>query len=340
MDYGNVESFEAKIIESVKKAKRKINDLRKEETLVFPLFSDLHTDGKGHEFANRLNFALKSITEEIECDGIINLGDNFSMLGRRIHITNDELKKKFEELFSDIYSSTKLPVINVNGNHDAIGTDFFKSDFWNDIVKEKYGNKNAVYGDEGSYYYVDFEKSNTRFVILSLPYDSDIESQMPTPLWRFGKSQLEWLKNIALDTKNNVIILSHVPFFYKYMGDKQETMKVWDGKNEKLSYIFSLCGEIEDIDEASKIINDFANLPETKLVAVLSGHIHEDDMWLPFEQRGKHKNPLSCKQIVTRGTCIGVRQEPQTGISVDVLIYTPKEEVNFVRIGDGADRNL
>lgn len=334
-----MENFIKKIKVSVDRAVAKISGLRSEDSLVFPVFTDLHTIDADHIYTKKLTETLKLITENLEYDAVINLGDNFDMLGRNIHITNDELKARFERVLTAIYeASGKHPILCANGNHDAVGTDFFKPDFWNDITKGKYGNTSAVYGEEGSYYYVDYIKANTRLVVLSLPYDSDIEAEMPTPLWGFGKKQLEWLEKTALDTALNVILVSHVPLYYKYIGDMEATLGVWDGSSAKTSYISVLCGDIEDRNEAVRIINAYNDRPDTRLVTCLSGHIHDDSLWQPYEERNGETNPLPCKQVVTASSCIGIK-EPEYGIRIDVAVYTPsKNEFILVRIGDGKDR--
>ncbi len=330
-----------KIGDSISRAEKKISEIRKQDSLVFSIFTDLHTVDAEHEYMDRLIYALKLITDKIEYDAVIDLGDNFAMLGRDLHISNEELRARFKRIFSAIYSATNHPIINVNGNHDAIGTDFFKADFWNDIVKGKYGNTSAVYGDSGSYYYVDYEKANTRLVILSLPYDSDIESEMPTPLWKFGKCQLDWLKNSALSTTKDVIILSHVPFYYRYTGNKEETLPVWDGKNSKKSYIAALCGEIGDLDEAISIVNEYYNRDNTRLVACLSGHTHEDSLRLPGEQKDEYKNPLPCCQIVTESTVLFNGNDREIGLSLDIAVWNPSEgKLYMIRVGDGEDRDI
>lgn len=334
-------NFSKKIKESIERANKKISETRKTDSLVFPVFTDLHTLDYDHEYVKRLTFVLKHITEKTECDMVVNLGDNFSMLGRDEHITNTELKNRFERVLTAIYEATNLPQINLNGNHDGIGTDFFKPDFWNSIVKGSYGNTFAVYGDEGSYYYIDFEKSNTRCICISIPYDSELECNMPTPLWKFGEKQLDWLKNVALNTAKDVIILSHVPFNYQYKGDKETTIDVWDGKKKRTSYISALCGEIEDVNKAIEILNNFEN--KGRLVAVFSGHTHEDALWLYGEGDGIEttENLLHCPQVITTSTCLGSGIERTLCISVDVVVWTPScNRLNIIRIGDGEDREI
>ena len=330
-----------KIGVSITDAINKINDLRAKDTLIFPIFTDLHTEDVDHIYVKKLVRALELITDNLEYDALINLGDNFRMLGRDIHISNEELKARFERVFTAVYNAAKHPVINVNGNHDAPGTDFFKPDFWNDITKGKYGNSMAVYGDEGCYYYIDYTEANTRLVVLSLPYDSDVEADMPTPLWGFGKKQLNWLRETALNIDKDVIILSHVPFWYKYFGDTESTLGVWTGSEAKKSYISALCGWIEDLDEAVSIIEEYDKRPGTKLVACLSGHMHTDSFWAPYEAKGERKNPLPCHQVVTTATCFTEDTELEIGISIDVAVWTPsKGELNMIRIGDGEDRKV
>lgn len=329
--------------QSVLRAKEKIEALRKEDSLVFPIFTDLHTNDAECDWTLKLCEALKMITREIKCDMVVNLGDNTGMLGRRDHITNSDLNKVLCGILDGIYASVNCPLVTVNGNHDAIGTDFFKADFWNKIVKNKYGNESAVYDDEGSYYYLDFDKANTRFVVLSVPSDSCLEAEHPTPLWAFGEKQLKWLEEKALDVKGNVIILLHVPFYYKDVTYKDEVMEVWNGEKTAMSYITDLCGRIEDVGKAVEIINEFNGRHDINLVACFSGHTHEDSLWSPKEEKNisghGFVNPLPCVQIVTVGTFIPAKNHEEFGISIDIAVWTPSQnELNIIRVGDGQDR--
>ena len=43
----------------------------------------------------------------IEYDAVVDLGDNFDMPGPSIHISNDELKARFERLFSAVYDKCR-----------------------------------------------------------------------------------------------------------------------------------------------------------------------------------------------------------------------------------------
>lgn len=340
-----MDTFKQNLTKTVVSAKEKVEALRKEDSLVFPVFTDLHSEGADCEWLIKLCEALKLITEEIQCDMVANLGDNLGMLGRNQHISNKNLKTLFKDMLDIIYESINCPLITANGNHDAIGTDFFKPDFWNDIVKNNYGNTNAVYDTTGSYYYVDFEKAKTRFVVLSVPSESDLDAEHPTPLWAFGKKQIDWLEKEALDVKDNVIILIHVPFYYHDNGDKATFIEVWNGEKTAMSYITDLYGRIEDVDKAIAVIDEFNEKSDTNLVACFSGHTHCDSLLPPHQERISNSecdfNPLPCHQIVTTGTFIPESEHKEFGISIDIAVWTPSEnELNIIRVGDGDDRNI
>ena len=325
---------------SLHNAKIELVQKRKADSIVFPIFTDLHTLDVNFEWTEDLVQILGMLTKDVKCDFVLNLGDSVGMLGRNQHITNNDLKKLLNKTFDKIYRSINCPMLVANGNHDGIGTDFFDDTFWNDITKGKFSNVDAEYDDEGSYYYVDFEESNTRFVVLSLPSGCDLESEFPTPIWKFGEKQLSWLEQKALNTCKKVIILNHVPFWYEYKGDEKETLSVWDGEKERVSYIKDLSGRIEDVDKAQKILNDF-NERTNNLVAVLSGHTHNDSIYAPFEEKEGIKNPLSCPQATTTGVFLPWNDHQGTGISVDIAVWTPSESsLDLIRIGDGESRKV
>ncbi len=324
----------------IAEAKAKIDALRREDSIVLPLFTDLHTNTPDQESVNVLCELLSALTSAVACDAVIDLGDNPAMLGRNIHITNEDLSAWFEKLLTRIHTAAGCPLIAVHGNHDAIGTDFFDADYWNAIHKHRYGNTDAVYADEGSYYTVDIDKADTRLVVLSVPYGSDIEAENPTPLWGFGKKQLEWLESTALATDRNVIILMHVPFWDEYRGDRTTTLGVWTGERAAVSYISALCGWIDDVEEASAIVNRFAE-KTGRLIACFGGHTHRDSLRAPFEEIGGYKNPIACPQAVTGAFWQPKHEENEAGFILDVLVWTPSEKhLELVRIGDGADRRI
>lgn len=331
----------------------KVNKMRKDDSLVFLVFSDLHTENVDSEFAQKLMSMLSTITTNIEMDAVIDMGDNVSMLGRTKHITNQELKIVLDQLFSGIMQSVNCPLFMVNGNHDAIGTDFFKPDFWNEIVKNKFVDESAVYHSDGAYYYADYDHCKTRMIFLSVPYESDLRATYPTPLWKFGSEQLKWLAENALDTSYDVLIFSHVPLFYCYCGDETRMLDTWDGEKVTKSYFNDLCGRIEDYKDAVAIMEAFqqhesyeneqlgikmhGTESKAQLVACFSGHTHEDYMCRPYEKCGEDTNPLPCPQIVIKS----FSKKLEYDVAMDIVIWTPSDNmVHMVRCGDGENREI
>ena len=105
-------------------AAEKIESLRRADSLVFPLFTDLHTASTEHESVRTLTEVLHALTDAVRCDAVIDLGDNPAMLGRNTHITNDDLAAWFDTLLGKIHAAAGCPLLCVHGNHDAPGTDF------------------------------------------------------------------------------------------------------------------------------------------------------------------------------------------------------------------------
>ena len=98
-----------KLLNQIKDAKVKINGLIREDSLVFPIITDLHTQNANFDFSRVIADTLKAVISDIKADALINLGDNLSMLGRYDKISNDNLKKIFVDLFNLVYEKIKVP---------------------------------------------------------------------------------------------------------------------------------------------------------------------------------------------------------------------------------------
>ena len=311
----------------------RVKAVRKENSLIFPIFSDLHVDSVDTPEAKNLLSALSVLYNALYPNAVIDLGDNLSMLGRNYHITNQQLMEALTKLFDAIHSACGCPLFLVNGNHDAVGTDFFKPALWNEVVRGRYDEGMAEAHPCGSYYYVDFEQQNLRMVFLSVPYESNLDTANPTPLWAFGEEQLKWLREFALNTEHNVILFSHVPLFYRYRGDMNSMLDVWDGEKAGKSYISDLCGWIDDAEDAAAIVEERGNV-----IACFSGHTHEDSLWEPYQRRGEDINYLSCRQVVTTHA---VHRQNAVGVAIDILIWNPDEmKMHLIRFGHGEDRQI
>ncbi len=329
---------------AVSEAKQRLAALVRPDSLVLPLFSDLHAPALTDGSVRVLTALLAEITAEIPCDAVFDLGDNADMLGRTRHIANGDLSAFFTDLLGQIAASCACPLFCVPGNHDAPGTEFFDAAFWNAVVRGRFGHADAVYGAECAYWYADFGRAHTRAIVLSVPCASDTASEHPKPVWRFGEEQLLWLER-ALRTERHVLLFVHAPFFSEYRGNPAAELGVWTGESAAVSLIADLCGRIEEAEQAAAVLDRFA-ARTGRLWACFSGHTHADALLLPRETKNGYFNPLPCPQAVTRAFSGRLCRAPADagnafGFALDILVWTPSApRLDLVRIGDGADRRI
>lgn len=264
--------------------------------LVIPMFSDLHTDSVDDpHFTAQMN-ALKELRDEVgKFDAVISLGDLPAMLGRSKHASNAEIGELLRTSAEIMSKTADAPLLAVNGNHDAVGTDFFSPELWNSSVGRDPERGLGVHDGENVWFYADFEKAKLRFIFLSVPHGSDLSGERPTPLWSFGKEQLDWLEKTLAGISDgwHAILFSHVPFCSVYDGDMESTLRVWDGKRERDATIASLCGWIDDRNEAEEILN-----LSGKVILAIGGHEHYDEVFAPGKEKRGFVNRLCFPQVV------------------------------------------
>ncbi|MBR5868143.1 MAG: metallophosphoesterase [Clostridia bacterium] len=317
----------------IERTAERVKALRQQDSLVLLTFSDLHARGRTDPSSVRLAEWMGALTDAIPTHGVVDLGDNMGMLGRETHVTDPDLHRIMTDMFVAFRDAARCPFFPINGNHDAPGTDFFKPDFWNSLVRDELNALGAA-TTHGSWYYADL-REDIRLVFLSAPWQSDRESEIPTPCWEFGEEQLAWLRDVALDTEKYVLLFCHVPMYDRYTGDMESMLDVWTGSRAAKAYISTLCGWIDDAPEAVAILEDFAKANPGKLVGEFSGHTHADSLWAPGETKGTVQNPLPCYQSVIRSFCL------QGTAAMDILVVTPSlRRVDMIRVGDGEDRSF
>lgn len=333
-----------------------IESLRRPDSLVFPIFTDLHTSSLTSPVTEAFFEAMQALSKTVRADGVIDLGDNLAMLGRNEHASNETIHTLIHGLFEHVASLWPCPLFPVNGNHDGIGTDFFKADFWLDMARG-FDQGRARRENGSAWYYVDFDQAHVRMVALSLPSGSDLEAEHPSPLWAFGDEQLQWLAHTALNTCYDVLVVCHVPLFYDYSGDPEAKLGVWTGNRAAESFVNALCGWIDDRDEAEAIFSAFHEHKRcrierlgidtsfegnARLIACLSGHMHDDSFFAPGETIGPDTNRLPCAQIQSGSTNVRLNQplkDAELPIAMDIAVLTPSERrLTLVRFGAGEDR--
>ena len=342
------------------RVRQRIDALRRSDTLVFPIFTDLHTRSLDAPVTLALFDAMEALSKAVRADAVIALGDNLAMLGREEHASNETIHAIIRGLFERVSSLWPCPLLPVNGNHDGIGTDFFKAGFWQGISRG-FDRGAAQRVGESAYYTVDFDRARVRIIVLSLPSGSDLTAENPSPTWAFGGDQLKWLAETALRTDYQALLVCHVPLYYAYADEKDWTIGVWTGDHAAQSYVSALCGWIDDRDEAEALLSAFnahaacridrlnVSLPASPksagLIACLSGHMHDDSLFRAGETIGDETNRLPCAQIQSGSTNVSLnrplRDQAALPISMDVAVLTPSERrLTMVRYGAGADRTV
>ncbi len=321
--------------------------------LTLAIFTDPHLNTPQDAPFLAMVEKMKEICADGAVDAVVALGDNLNMLGRMRHASNDEIESLLRDIVSTVADETGLPVFAINGNHDGIGTDFFDVPLWNRAIGNRFGGGLDIHDQDSVYYFVDYPDKKLRLVFLSMPYGSDVEAEYPTPLWAFGKEQLLWLANTALAVPvgYDVLLVHHVPVYYECeRRPDEQLLHVFNGTTGAQSYISALCGWIEDREELVAILEAFdkkynGDLPclgisvdytqAGKLIASVSGHMHEDDILMPGEMWQNCPNPLPCPQVVIARSITG----KEAGYAFDLLTVS-EEGLQLHRIGDGEDRTV
>ena len=264
-------------------------ELLRASRFVIPVFADLHTDSPDDRHLKAQVSALCELREIRKPDAVISLGDMPAMLGRDRHASNAKVAALISGICEKLAEAAGAPLLAINGNHDAVGTDFFSPTLWRGAVKG-FDRGLAKRDGDSVWYYADF--GGYRFVFLSVPHDSELGGVYPTPLWSFGDEQLDWLeRTLCRTTGKRIVIFSHVPFCSVYDGP-DTLMDVWDGERVRKATRASLCGWIDDRERAESI------LKRHEIVCAVAGHEHYDSVLAPGELRNGFVNRLDCPQVI------------------------------------------
>ena len=160
----------------------------------------------------------------------------------------------------------------LRGNHDDVWGTYADGDatvhfvnktsdkkLWNAMHREGAKDLRRVYGDHGTYFYVDNVPQKVRFVCLNSHFyeGRDIAATAGQMTTGFGSEQLAWLRDVALDAPGGygVVIALHVP----------PTAEAVNGNTYYLGQLF-------DGADFRSIIN----ATDADLIAIFAGHCHAD----------------------------------------------------------------
>lgn len=356
---------------AAEKAIREILKIRKDDTVIFPVFTDLHIHSIEEPAVSEMLDAMETLSDRLSPNGVIALGDNLGMLGRERQASNEEISDLIRNLLARVNAQWKCPVFPVNGNHDGWGTDFFDPEFWYSMTGSVYDKGQAVRDPaqpHSAYYFIDYPDPKLRVIVLSLPSGSNLTEKDPFPIWAYGKEQLQWLAEVALDTDFSVLLITHVPLYYECPRNIPQKLRVFTGEKITETPIANLCGWIEDRELAEAVFRAFSehkgyeneeygihlnpSSDSAALIGCISGHMHRDSTWQAEEEKISPaeeldtggRNPLPCIQFVIGSSAIALNYDyartAELPLCMDIVLITPSEHrIDLIRYGEGSSRS-
>lgn len=293
------------------------------------------------------DLAFAKVTKDLSLEANWNLGDSVR--------TTPNGKLNTPALISAFKYVPAKDWVYCEGNHDRnIVEPVLSKKAFNNIVNRVHRHdSNFVYGDSGSYFYVNYPNNKIRVIVLdcydvSEKHDNDYNFKAG-----YRQNQLEWLVNTALQVNDDweVVVLTHQIPVYGF----PENMTVVN--SDKLIQILEsfVNGTSVHVTAEDTVFNDGTftlNLQTnfTKkgtIIAVLAGHNHVDHQ---TKINGINYVTTACGYIdivlyhSQNGAPAKYGQRDlyaYSGICFDVLIFRKSErKLLFKRFGFGKDREI
>lgn len=166
---------------------------------------------------------IVALSHFVEMDFVGHLGDIIRGYSVEDIDSPENMRACMDDMVNRFVNNAKIPVMMTVGNHD---TNSMWCNKWGDHttqitpaeqkirvfdrLKEHNGDK-MVTDDDGSYYYIDFPEDGIRVIMLNTSNDTYDGTKMCATSFVSNK-QIEWFKTEALNTQNQVIVMSHIPF--------------------------------------------------------------------------------------------------------------------------------
>jgi hypothetical protein len=133
------------------------------------------------------------------------------------------------------------------------------------------------------YFFFDFDNSDIGVRVICL--DGLLGDGYPTgnngAAWGYTEEQIEWVRDVALNTDKQVIFLSHVPLSSLY------------------SDAYERAYPIVNSDELKTVIQNFINNSGT-VIGFFNGHTHMD--FMAVNNIGIHEVQTGCQNMIVSGT--------------------------------------
>lgn len=325
----------------------------------FVFAADMHIESKNlpnYQFSQNIGKIAARVMDECDIPFMIVAGDNNS--GAAV------ISETPEYIYADVELQDKIlkpvgieRVLKLLGNHDGTWgqTTTGGSTVYYDrsvSMEERFNlfmapqgiDSRRVWGDNGTYFYIDYPQRKTRFICLNSQdityhvgddyFSTDTPAKNPMKEHWYSTEQLEWLADV-LDSSDgmNIIISTHVP---------PTTMNITgcDAENDDIlrGIISAYCNK--STYSSGDISVNYASASGT-VVGIFSGHKHfdyTDNSTLPCPiiitttaGNAPQEDPDGNKAVRTYGTV------NETAFDV-VTVDTSGKTIYFTRIGNGSDR--
>lgn len=196
------------------------------DLLCFGWCSDMHLPVNGTDYEKNIGTVAARVMKECNIPLFLMTGDMFTA---DTGVTLAQIPNAYAKAWEYLSPIGADKILAVKGNHDAwTGSDGGGNNYIKGLPPEKLYRQlfapqamdiRRVFGNDGSYYYVDDLPLKTRFICLNSQWAAYEENADGTAKYTtqkgvgFGQEQLEWLTDIALDVPENysVILALHVP---------------------------------------------------------------------------------------------------------------------------------
>lgn len=276
------DTYPEHIKNEVELAIERINTLESEDTFSFVFATDLHYLPLRHHkiYLERNLNAFREIIKRTNARKLIFGGDYV------IDSPKEAKRNGYKELRDAFSEFCYLPA---NGNHNrgSLWDAFMENEKpINKLTREEVydsffahlENEGAVFdktNEKSLYYYLDSEEG-VRYIFL------DICDNPGAKCHSFSQSQIDWLINIALDTKNDIIITLH-SVLRPEITEPKDKLKNPNYRLEILNFILDAYKNGEKLSESFyedeykiSIDVDFSKVQRANIAGVFVGHFHRD----------------------------------------------------------------
>ena len=344
-----------------------IQSKKGDDLLCFGWCSDMHIYPKGTECEKYIGSVAATVMDECNVPLFLMTGD---MLTADSGITKETAVTAYQKAWDYLSPIGQNKVMAIKGNHDAwFGKDGNGIYYVYGLPPEEVNHllfdpqlqdPRRVFGEDSSYFYLDYELQKTRFICLNshwAEYELNSDGTAKYSMQKaagFGQEQLDWLIEKALNVEAgySVVIALHVPPTAKtnqsYAYDIRE-YNVFRGIIEAYcnkssysgSYTHSVKGDyLQEGEWADVSVECDFNNYNGKLLAIFCGHGHYDQV-----VTGDLQVPIVCITSAINtpyDTPASVRKVGTSNETVMDFVCIDKKtgEIDLIRCGYGSDRKV